>query len=1323
MASPEDALRKVPPQNLDAEKSVLGGILLDPNALDRVLEVMGEDDFYRESHRKIFRAMLRLSDKREPIDLVTLMDSLRGRGEIQAIGGAAYLAELGDRVPSAANIANYARIVREKAVMRSLLSVSNKISERCYDGQDDIETFLDEAERLIFDVSEKRVRPAFYKVGDMIMDTLKTVQQLYERKELVTGVPTGFLDLDRITAGLQPADLVIVAARPSMGKCLKYDAEVMDAETGQLRTVEEICQTQRASLLTLGPRLRLKTVAPSHYLYDGVKPVYRVKTALGREVETTASHPFLTIAGWRRLEELQVGARIAVPRRLPILGKAELPEHVIKILAYLLGAGDVTGTGARFTNGDPRILEDFVQSITRFGGLRVTIANGRGTQIPTCRVAADRGDQTTLARKIGQKVMASRKALGLSQARAALLLGISPALLCRIEKGRRLPSEQTLARLATVLDPSFIGKEPAVFPRGNPLTLWLCELGLMGKGAAEKFIPPRVFSLKKENLSLFLNRLFSCGGRVFVCQTGQTGISYTSASSRLAKQVQHLLLRFGILSKVRGKRGALGQVVQRAYEVEILEAQDLLTFIQEIGIFGQQDTLEQVEAIVSKRGKGRTKESLPFAVWAHLRAARAGKSWAEINRLAERPASSPFHNWRRQPRRETGRLLGQALGSQLLMALATSDVYWDTITSIEYIGEHPVYDLAIPDTHNFVANDILVHNTALVLNIAQHVALQRNMGVGIYSLEMSREQLVLRMLCSEARVDNTKVRTGYLGERDFPRLAMAAGRLDEAPIFIDDTPVQNVLEMRAKSRRLKREAGVGLIIVDYLQLMRGLTVQENRNQELSEISRSLKALAKELNVPIIALSQLNRQVEQRADKRPVMSDIRECVTGDTLVMLADGRHVPIRELVGTTPAVLAVTSDGRITSARSDRIWQVGKRKVFAVRLASGRCVRATARHRLFGAQGWQSVKTLQNGDRIALARTLPEPDAAQPWPEARVTLLAHLIGDSSSVTHPRYTTSSEDPPWLRRLGIYGQRPHEKHVPAEVFQLTTKQIALFLRHLWATDGTIAVRATGRRSGRAIMYTTTSPRLARDILALLLRCGIVARTSSVQQGTSRPSHTVVVSGTESQGRFLRVVGAFGPRVPQAERSSEVLPEFRANTQVDTGPKEWCSRGRAVMTEQGIFQRAMAARRGTACAGSSHFQFAPSRQLLAEDAHHLGDEVLQTRATGDLCWDRVVSVEPVGEEEVYDLTVPGPSSWLADGVVSHNSGSIEQDADVIMFIYRDEVYKKDSPDEGTAEVIISKQRNGPTGMVRLAFRREYTRFDNLVENTDEGGEEEG
>jgi replicative DNA helicase len=166
--------------------------------------------------------------------------------------------------------------------------------------------------------------------------------------------------------------------------------------------------------------------------------------------------------------------------------------------------------------------------------------------------------------------------------------------------------------------------------------------------------------------------------------------------------------------------------------------------------------------------------------------------------------------------------------------------------------------------------------TAFALNIAENAAMHANTGVAVFSLEMSKEQLVLRMLCSEARVDQSKVRAGFAADRDFPKLAMAASRLSEAPIYIDDTPALSVLELRAKARRLKRdpEAKLGLILVDYLQLMRGHNA-DNREQEISGISRSLKALAKELHVPVVALSQLNRQVESRSDKKPIMADLRE----------------------------------------------------------------------------------------------------------------------------------------------------------------------------------------------------------------------------------------------------------------------------------------------------------------------------------------------------------------------------------------------------------------------------------------------------------------
>jgi replicative DNA helicase len=312
---------------------------------------------------------------------------------------------------------------------------------------------------------------------------------------------------------------------------------------------------------------------------------------------------------------------------------------------------------------------------------------------------------------------------------------------------------------------------------------------------------------------------------------------------------------------------------------------------------------------------------------------------------------------------------------------------------------------------------------------------------------------------------------------------------------------------------------------------------------------------------------------------------------------------------------------------------------------------------------------------------------------------------------------------WLRELGIYGQRSYEKRIPEACFRLKNDQIVLLLCHLWATDGSIHVGKPGPRRHHSIYYSTNSSGLAADVASLLLRLGIVTRTYKVQKGHYRPTYMVNVSGVEDQLRFLTLVGGFGPRRTQAEHLALILSNVEANTNVDTLPQELFERVRALMREKGISQRRMVAMRGTAYGGSSHFRFAPSRSTLMEYADILDDELLRNYCTNDLFWDRVVSIEPAGEEEVFDLTVPGPASWLADGVVSHNSGSIEQDADLVAFIYRDEMYNRNSPEEGVAEIIIAKQRNGPTGTVRLAFRKEYTRFDNLIEREEPVEVEEG
>ena len=374
---------KLPPQNIEAEQSVLGGILIENESINKVMEILTPDDFYRDTHRKIFNALINLSERDEPADLITLTNELRKIDQLDSIGGASYLASLIDLVPTAANIEYYAKIVKEKAILRKLIQTSTEIITQSYQDRGDVEGFLDEAERAIFEISEKRVKPSFYSIRDIVKESFKTLERLFEKKELVTGVPSGFKELDRYTAGFHASDLIIVAGRPSMGK------------------------------------------------------------------------------------------------------------------------------------------------------------------------------------------------------------------------------------------------------------------------------------------------------------------------------------------------------------------------------------------------------------------------------------------------------------------------------------------------------------TALCLNLAQYAAIEKRIPVAIFSLEMSKEQLVIRMLCSEAQVEGTRLRTGFLTESDWPKLTLAAGNLSDAPIFIDDSAAISVLELRAKSRRLKSEHGLGMLIVDYLQLMKGRTKVESRQQEISEISRSLKALAKELNIPVIAVSQLSRKTEERTGNRPQLSDLRE----------------------------------------------------------------------------------------------------------------------------------------------------------------------------------------------------------------------------------------------------------------------------------------------------------------------------------------------------------------------------------------------------------------------------------------------------------------
>jgi len=211
-------LHKLPPSNIEAEQSVLGAILLENNAIDRTIEFIVADDFYKEAHRRIYTAMLDLNESGEPIDVITLPAILKSREELDRVGGVSYIAALVNAIPNAANIRHHCKIVREKAILRNLINSASDLITKAYMEPENVDEFLDEAERVVFAIAEKKIKPSFFPIKEVIKDSFEMVEKLYDRKEMITGMPTGYKDLDEMTAGLQPSDLIIVAGRPSMGK-------------------------------------------------------------------------------------------------------------------------------------------------------------------------------------------------------------------------------------------------------------------------------------------------------------------------------------------------------------------------------------------------------------------------------------------------------------------------------------------------------------------------------------------------------------------------------------------------------------------------------------------------------------------------------------------------------------------------------------------------------------------------------------------------------------------------------------------------------------------------------------------------------------------------------------------------------------------------------------------------------------------------------------------------------------------------------------------------------------------------------------------------
>ncbi len=1336
---------RVPPHSLEAEVSVLGASLLSATAASDAVELLIPDDFYRNAHRVVFEAIKALTSTGEPVDTVTVTDWLARRDRLDEVGGAAAIHDLTDATPTAANGSYYARIVKDKALLRRLVDAGTAVTQLGYDSTDDARITVDRAESMIFEISQSTDTGEYSRLSDLLTESFAQIELLAERKSEVTGLATGFDDLDRLTAGLQPQNLIILAARPAMGKCLAGSSQVVDARSGRRWRLDELVAAapDDVEVLSLDDRGRLVPVRPTDFVDNGVQTVVRLRTRSGRCLVATPTHPLRTWGGWVPIEQLTPGTRIAVPRTLPTEGTQRLADAEVILLAYLLGDGSLTGRTPVLTTASPMIEAEAATAAAAFG----TACRRQGAESSVAQLSF-----RSTARRV-------------TVADVASAAGVSVCTATTARTGSAPVATATIARLAAVEDElGFDLAAPA-----NRLTWWLQELGVWGCNAHEKFVPDVVFTLPNDQVALFLSRLFATDGSAWISSTyGYGGLSYSSVSERLIHGVQHLLLRFGIRSKIRRRRVAYRGQRRPAFELEIRDAENLRTFLDLIGIYSKEEACARLQAALDERQVVHTDVDLfPVVVWERIKAALGDRSWAD---LSERTGRIRGHNWhvgKRSPSRRLVAEIAAALGDDELQAAACSDVTWDEVVSIEPAGEERVYDLTVPQLHNFVADDIVVHNSSLALGVSHFVSARLGMPSLLFSLEMSKMEIVNRLLSSEARIDSSKLRTGRLDDADWRKLSDALGTLSEAPLFIDDTPSISLMEIRAKSRRLKQKYGLALVVVDYLQLMQSHRRVDSRQQEVAEISRGLKMLAKELDVPVIALSQLSRQPESRTDKRPMLADLREsgCLVRGTRLFRADsGLPVTFGELVDGQMAdvpVWAVDGSGRLVAGRLSHAFPSGRKHVFRVRLRSGMTVEASGNHPFQTLGGWEPLEGLAIGDRVAAARRLPEPAEPRAMDPDEIVLLAHLIGEGTTLARqPLHYTSADDAnldavtkaawsrfgitavrrpdgrsarttqlylpaptrlargrrdpiaAWLDELGCWNRRAAEKRIPDAVFGLGDDQLRLFLHHVWATDGCLHVRrpeGTGRRV--SIYYSTSSPQLARDMQLLLLRFDIRSRIRTTHRPGTQPNLQVWVDGAAQQRRFLTQIGVHGERGERVSAALDALVGVVTNQNRDDLPLAIWDEVRSERRSRGISERTFQAALGGSYRGSTLYRSAPSREGLRRVSGALGGvERFDLLGTDDRTWDEIVAIDPLGEQLVYDATVAEHHTFVAEGVVLHNS--IEQDADIVGFIYRDEVYDEDTPDKGIAELIIAKHRNGATGIVKLAFLNHLTKFANLA-----------
>ncbi|WP_264029008.1 replicative DNA helicase [Cellulosimicrobium sp. SH8] len=783
---------RTPPQDVAAEMSVLGGMLLSKDAIADVIEQIRGSDFYRPAHEVVYEAIIDLYGRGEPADAITVVAELTKRGELQRIGGAPYIHDLMAGVPTAANAGYYARIVRERAVLRRLVEAGTRIVQLGYatDGGD-VDEIVNNAQAEVYAVTERRTTEDYLPLSEILGPTFDEIEAAQGRGEGMTGVPTGYSDFDRLTNGLHPGQMIVVAARPAIGKALALDTP-LPTPSGWT-TMGDVAV---GDLLVAADGTPTRVVAATEVMVD--RPCYEVELDDGTVIVADAQHQWVTStraqrravragetpeSSVRTTEELAATLRTATADKranhsIVTAAPLDLPDADLPIHPYALGVwlGDGSSRRAEFTSADPEIA-------MRIEGLGY-VAQAKGS-------AEGRARAYNMLLPEAEPLVRECIVCGTEfTPKRATLLACGKACAAR-SRGMERPA------LPTCPD---CGKPGWGFRRcqechsaNGTMGGRLRTLGVL----SNKHIPAAYLRASESQRRELLAGLLDTDGTVM--PQGSVQISLTN--ERLARETRELILSLGYRTgwstkTVKGRTAASST----AYTI---------TFTTEDDVF-----------------------------------------WLERKRLV--------HKERRRP--GTARLTSR-------FVVDARRVESVPVRCVEV--DHP--------SHLYLAGRSMVptHNSVLGINVATHAAVHHQMASVIFSLEMSRNEITMRLLAAEARVPLTRMRSGKMDEQDWQKLASTMGKVAEAPLFIDDSPNMSLMEIRAKCRRLKQRHDLKLVVIDYLQLMSSGKRVESRQQEVSEFSRALKLLSKELEVPVIAISQLNRGPEQRGDKKPQMSDLRE----------------------------------------------------------------------------------------------------------------------------------------------------------------------------------------------------------------------------------------------------------------------------------------------------------------------------------------------------------------------------------------------------------------------------------------------------------------